>query len=271
MKKIILMILLSPMGILAQTPPESPAVATVNGEKITKFDLDAYHAQKLFVVGNKKVTKENSLNELIQRKLTIQKAIKEKADQDDQIRDKMNEVLFQAQVAKDVSNKFKDIRVSDQEAIDLFTKNPEYRTSQILYRVPVFPKPDELKEAYSAILEIHKKLIDNPSKWNELSKTQSMAMDLPPDGDVGYQPFAALAPEYYAAIKGQKVGFLSKPVRSQYGYHIIKITGIKELKDMNKNVYKKIIYDQKRDAVVNAYFEGLKTGSKISVNKELLK
>ena len=97
---------------------------------------------------------------------------------------------------------------------------------------------------------------------NKYSQTSAA----PIGGDLGFQPPTRLAPEYYEAIKNQKVGFITKPVRSQMGYHIIKVLGVKTIDQIDKNLYKKIIYDTKRDAIIADYFKNLAKGAAIKTN-----
>lgn len=51
-------------------------VATVNGRNITKKQFEEYHLQNLKFVGQRKITKEISLQDLVNRELGIQKAKK---------------------------------------------------------------------------------------------------------------------------------------------------------------------------------------------------
>jgi peptidyl-prolyl cis-trans isomerase C len=50
------------------------------------------------------------------------------------------------------------------------------------------------------------------------------------------------------------------------GYHIIKVLGVKTIDQIDKNLYKKIIYDTKRDAIIADYFKNLAKGAAIKTN-----
>ena len=50
------------------------------------------------------------------------------------------------------------------------------------------------------------------------------------------------------------------------GIHIIKVLGVKSFDQIDKNVYKKIIYDAKRDAIIDNYFKNLAKGASIKTN-----
>lgn len=245
-------------------------VAEVNGSKITKAELEKYHQQNLRFVGQRKITKEVSLNDLINRELGIQKAKKNNLDKNPIVEEKLNDILFQAQTSKDLEDKLKKITVSDSEVKKFYDDNKEYRSAHILYRLPVTPTPDEVKKALDQSLAIYNKVRNNPDSFASLANKYSQTSAAPVGGDLGYQPPTRLPPEYYSAIKGKKAGFISKPVRSQLGFHIIKVLGVKTFDQIDKNVYKKIIYDQKRDQIIEDYYVSLRKGAKVNINKQML-
>jgi peptidyl-prolyl cis-trans isomerase C len=88
---------------------------------------------------------------------------------------------------------------------------------------------------------------------------------------MGYLPAASYAPEYYEAIKGKSVGHITPPFRTQFGYHIVKVTGIKDFKAINTDLYRKIIFDEKRDAMVSDLFKSLKKKASVKIFKDKIK
>lgn len=252
----------------AQTPND--VVATVNGKNITKAQLDDYHQQNLRFISQRKVNRETSLDDLINRELGIQRAKKNGIDKDPIVVAKMEEVMYHAQISKDLEGELKKITVSDDEVRKYYSDNKEYRTAHILYRVRVQPTPEEVKKALEQSLSIYEEVSKNPDAFASLANKYSQSTAAPVGGDLGFQPPTRLAPEYYAAIKGQKVGFISRPVRTQMGFHIIKVLGVKEFEQIDKNLYKKVIYDQKRDAILANYFKNMQKGASIKINKNLL-
>jgi peptidyl-prolyl cis-trans isomerase C len=268
MKKLLLVIVALTFAITALA--DSQVVATVNGSNITKKEFEEYHLQNLKFVGQRKITKEVSLQDLINRELGIQKAKKTGTDKDPEVISKQEDILFHAQISKDLENEFKKINVTDEDVKKYYDTNKEYRTAHILYRLRVEPSPEEVKSALTQSMEIYTTLQKEPDSFAKYANKFSQTSAAPVGGDLGFQPPTRLAPEYYEAIKGQKVGHISKPVRTQMGYHIIKILGVKSYDQIDKNLYKKIIYDTKRDAIIEEYFNKLAKGSTIKTNPKLL-
>jgi peptidyl-prolyl cis-trans isomerase C len=246
---------------------QKDVVATVNGKAITKKQFEEYHLQNLKFVGQRKITKEVSLQDLINRELGIHKAKKTGLDKDPEVVAKQDDILFHAQISKDLENEFKKINVSDDDVKKYYDDNKEYRTAHILYRLRAEPTQEEVKAAFEQSLAIYTQLQKSPEDFAKLANKYSQTSAAPVGGDLGFQPPTRLAPEYYEAIKDQKVGYISKPVRTQMGYHIIKVLGVKTYDQIDKNLYKKIIYDKKRDALIENYFKGLAKGADIKINQ----
>lgn len=246
-------------------------VATVNGVEIKRGQLEQAFEQNLLFVSDKVVTKEKVLNDLINREIGIKKATAAKLNDDPIVKAKMEDVLYHAQISKDLESKLQKIEVSDKEAESYYAKHKEYRTAHILFRLRVVPQKEELEEAMKKSMEVYKELKAKPQLWAELANKYSQSSTAPAGGDLGFQPAVKLAPEYFAAINDKKVGFISNPIRTQFGIHIIKVLGVHEWKDVDPALYKKIVYDQKRDKILDEYFESERKSAQIKINKEFLK
>jgi len=255
----------------APTSPNFDAVvATVNGIEIKKGQLELAYQSNLGFVSDKPVTRERILNELINRELGIKRAKDTKLDQDPVVKTKMEDVLYHAQISKDLEKKLLEIKVSDKEVEEYYAKNKEYRTAQILLRLQIIPQKEEVEEAMKKILEVYNQLKKKPTDWAELAARYSQISASQAAGDIGFQPAYKLAPEYFKAINGKPIGYITSPVQTQFGFHLIKVIGIKEYKDIDMNLYKKILHDIKRDRIIEDYFSDMRKASKVTINKNLL-
>lgn len=245
---------------------KDPVVANVNGKEIKQSTLYKYHQQNLnFVKSNKKVTLESSLNDLINRIVGIDKAKKANLHKRPEVIKKMNDIVYHAQISKDLEPELKKIKVSDSDVKAYYKKNPEYRTAQILYRLRTNPSKDDVKKALDQSTGIYNEVKKNPDKFLKIAQRFSQSSTAQIGGDLGYQPRTRLTPEFYSAIKGKKVGYITKPFRSQYGVHVVKVLGVKKYEQIEKKMYKKIIYDVKRDKLLKKYFENERKKAKIKV------
>lgn len=246
-------------------------VATVNGVEIKKGQLDQAFEQNLMYVSDKIVTKEKVLNDIINREIGIKKAKEANYQNDPVVKAKMEDVLYHAQISKDLEKKLQGITVSDKEAQEYYSKAREYRTAHILFRIRVAPDKGETDEAMKKALEVYKQLQVKPQQWPELANKYSQSSTAPTAGDLGYLPAIKYAPEFFKAINGKPNGYISAPIRTQFGLHIIKVLGVKEWKEVDPALYKKIVYDQKRDKILDEYFADARKTAQIKINKEYLK
>ncbi len=270
--------LLVTSAAFSQEPATNPkntntdaVVAVVNGVEIKKGQLDQAFEQNLMYVSDKMVTKERVLNDIINREIGIKKAKDASLQNDPIVKAKMEDVLYHAQISKDLEKKLQGIVVTDKEAQEYYSKFKEYRTAHILFRIRVAPDKAETEEAMKKSLEVYKQLEARPQDWPELANKYSQSSTAPAAGDLGFLPAVKYAPEYFKAINGKPSGFITPPIRTQFGIHIIKVLGVKEWKEVDPALYKKIVYDIKRDRIIDDYNADARKTAQIKINKELLK
>ncbi|MBF0311930.1 MAG: peptidylprolyl isomerase [Oligoflexia bacterium] len=265
-------------ALLMETTIAAPAkekkgdtiVATVDGVKITKEEFDQAYQQAQLFLSAEKVTREKILNDLINRRIGIARAYKNKLDKDNLVLSKLEDVLFHAQVSKDLEDKLKTITVSDDEVKKYYEENKEYRTAQILFRVHTNPSEAEFSAALKQALDVYEIVKKDPDKFAEMANKYSQASTAPTGGDMGFQPPPRLAPPYFEAIKGKQPDFITAPFRSAFGVHIVKVLGVKTFDQINQDLYKKIIYDTKRDKIIANYFADARSKANVKVMKENL-
>ncbi len=258
---------LSPIAFAAK----DPIVAEANGIKIKRSELEKTYHQNLLFVSDKVVTREKVLNDLINRALGIREAKKEGLQNDPIVKSKMEEVLYHAKISKDLEPQFKKITVTNKDIKSHYKDYPEYRTAHILFRVRAAPTPEEIAGAQKTAIEVYRTVRKQPEKFAEFANKYSQSSTAPHGGDMGFQPAIRMAPEYFRAIKGKPKGYISPPVRTQFGYHIIKVLAAKDYKSINTPLYKKIVYDKKRDKILENYFASRRKKAKVNVNKKHLK
>jgi len=267
--KLILLTLIFITSTLSFAQIVDPVVATVNGKKITKSTLLSYHKQNLnFVQAAKKVTMTGSLNDLIDRIIGIESAKKASLHKRSDVVKKMNDIVYHAYISDQLAPKLNKIRVTKKQIKSYYNDNPEYKTSQVLLRLRTLPSPEDVGKAITISKQIHTQVKKNPKNFAKIAAKYSQADSALRGGDMGYLPRVRLPIEYYQAIKGKKAGYISNPIRSQYGIHVIMVTGVKKYKQIEQKLYKKIVYDSKRDALLVEYFKAQRNQAKVTIHRK---
>ncbi|MBT6326338.1 MAG: hypothetical protein HOJ35_10245 [Bdellovibrionales bacterium] len=245
-------------------------VAKVNNRKILFSEFEkSYQKNKLFV-SDKLVTKRKVLLDLINRELGIQRARQDKLQNDLVVKEKMEDVLYHAQISKDLEPKLKEIVVSENEVKKYYQNHKEYRTAHILFRMTANHGKNENKAAIEQAIKTYHLVKKNPDKFSEFANKYSQTNVAPIGGDLGYQVSVRLAPEYFTAINNRPINYITPPVKTQFGYHIIKVLAVKDYNEINKPLYKKIVYDTKRDQVLDQYFTNLRKNASINIEEKYL-
>jgi peptidyl-prolyl cis-trans isomerase C len=148
-------------------------------------------------------------------------------------------------------------------------KHPDLiRTSHILVAVPQGAAPEQQERAR----QLAQTLLDRAKKGEDfakLAKENSTDASASQGGDIGLTQVGELAPEYEAAVADLKVGEISGLVRTQYGYHIIKLTDRKKAGmatlDEVRSELTDFLKSQKEDAEVDKLIKVLHSQAKIEI------
>lgn len=207
----------------------SATVATATDSTITKSDFekqlkDRYGKDMLYemmaqdVITKKYKVSEDDVDKEVQKaksqygdqfkNILKNNGLKDEADFKNQIKFKlaMNEAIKKSVTEKDVKDHYK----------------PEIKASHILVS-----DENEAKDI--------KKKLDAGASFEELAKQESQdLLSKEKGGDLGYFHSGAMTPEFETAAYKLKIGQISDPVQSPNGYHIIKLTGKKDLQPYNE-------------------------------------
>lgn len=168
--------------------------------------------------------------------------------------------------------------VTDAEAQDFYKANPdqfkqpdEVRASHILVQCEKDAKEDVVKdkrEAANKILDRVKKGEDFGKLATELSEDPSAKEN---HGDLNFFSQEKMVPEFSKAAFAMKKGDVSDaPVRSEFGFHIIKVTDRKEAATVafDEAKVKLVAYltEQKRRSETGKVLQGLREKAKVTVN-----
>jgi peptidyl-prolyl cis-trans isomerase C len=216
--------------------------------------------------------KKSFLDRLIMKKLLLIEANKEKIENEKEFQTRLLDIKEQLQIESLLKKKIaSNAQLNDEELKkyydankDKFKKEKEINTRHILLKTE-----EEAKQI--------KEKLQNGEDFVELAKKFSIDPNAKTTGgELGFYPKGSLLPEYEdVAFKLAKVGQVSGIVKSQYGYHIIRLEGAKPPTfvafDEVKDFIKQQIAQEKQKELVEKYIEDLKKSSKITINETLLK
>ena len=162
-------------------------------------------------------------------------------------------------------SKYLDQRVGDDEKSSYFESNigvfngEKVKLSHILIDTTKLKTDAELKTAKQKIEEV-KKEIDNGADFAETAEKYSTCSSAKDGGDVGfYEKSGSLVEELDEVAFSMKVGEISEPVKTQFGYHIIKVTGKVEGKDVSYEDVEDMVHfyltERKKDALLKGLYE----------------
>ncbi len=202
---------------LAQT---DPVLMTIGGTNITKSEFE-----KVYKKNNKDVSYDSKsvreyLELYINYKLKVREAEEEKLDTSESF---INELKgYRKQLAQPYMT---DKDVTDnlvKEAYERLKK--DVRASHILFKLAPDALPKDTQAVYNKAMKVREKLVkggDFASAAKEFSEDPSAKDN---NGDLGFFTGMQMVYPFESSAYNLKPGDISMPVRTRYGYHLIKVT-----------------------------------------------
>jgi len=254
---------------------KGPYLAKIDNTAVTQADFDREfqalpdYAQQIFTDD---AGKEKFLNEIINKELLYKEAVKKGYDKGQDYLKKVEEFkklsLVSELFEKEIMAKAK---VSDQDAKDYYDKNKnDFIVAKEIKASHILVKTED--EAQKVLARLKK-----GEKFEAIAKAVSIDTGSAKNGgDLGFFKKGQMVPEFERAAAALKAGEItSSPVKSPFGYHIIKV--------MDKKIGDSIPFDKVRDMVLqklsgekqkgifDTYMAELKKTHTVEINKEALK
>jgi len=240
-------------------------LATVNGKAISSDDLSSAlghlpEAQRKQVLQDSS-TRRRVLDTLIDQELMIQTAEKLKLDSDKEFKDAVETFRRQYMVNK-LLEKNVASKLTEGSAREFYKNHKErYSTDQV--RAQHILLPDE-KTANDVLKMAKASGADFQALAEKYSRDPSAKTNR---GDLGFFPRDRMVPEFTnVAFNGSK-GSIMGPIKTDFGYHLIKIIDKKPGKALNFEEVEMKVRDDLRQELVRLYAEGLRKSSKVQINQ----
>ena len=246
-------------------------VAVVGNKQITTKELNEKYNEVVKQTINPP-SKEVFLEDLVRYEMGVQEAMKRNLQDDPIVKEKMRQEVYKALIEHELGKQIAAIKVTDKDMQDYYRKNPEIRTSHILIEYRPDATAEQKRAAHERAEEIYKEVKKSSRPFEELVALYTDdVLSKRTGGDVGWQSNITLVPPYYNAALAMKVGEVRGLIETQYGFHIIKVTGRHGYNDANKRQIRAAVFDEKRKELFDSYFARLKKQYPVKINKANLK
>lgn len=258
----------NPEDVETILPPET-ILASFEGQTITLGEFNQIWEQ---VPEEYKLQLDKSivLDQVISEKLLIQEANNMGLEKDndvlEQIKKMTEQILVQALIQREILDK---VAVNDEEVSEYYEQNKGSFTEkeQIhLYNILL-----ESEEDAQDILEQLKAGGD----FSEIAKEKSTGPSAAQGGDLGYLTKGTVIPEIEEVVFALELEELSEVVKTDFGFHILKITEkkpetVKTLEEVKEEIIQTLLPTKQKEAFENL-LEELKGKVEIEINEEALK
>lgn len=236
---------------------ENKLLAEVNGKKI--YEDDVFH----LLAGIEDKQRFNSkegfnilTDELVNQELILQNAKENNFDQEEEFIERLEEVKNDMLKNYAMHKIFNEVTINDDEVLDYYNKNKDTLFSPTTYTASHILLEDQ-SEANKILEEIK-----NGLDFAEAAKKYSIDPSKDNGGSLGTFPKGVMVAEFQEGLDKLSIGEVSEPVKSQFGYHLIKLDDKKvneqnfeDIKDNVRSTYEMIKRQEKYLELVNELYK----------------
>jgi len=253
--------------------PSGPVLAEVAGTTIT---VDAFKKEVENLPPYLKPMTETAegrkemLETMIIRELIMQEAIKEGIENAPAVKEKLEELKKRLVVEAYLKKKVEEqATVSDEELKKFYEQNKDkFKTGDQVKASHILVKSE--KEAKELLAQIK-----GGANFEELAKKYSADGAAAKGGDLGWFSKGSMIPEFEKVAFAMKENQVSDIVKTKFGYHIIKLTGMRPAGERTfddvKEQIKTSLQPAKQQEAFQKLKEDLKKSSKYSIKEDVLK
>ena len=248
--------------------PGDKVIARVNNEAITESEFQArINRLPAYYRALAVEQKERFLDEIINEKLFLKEAYRLHVDRNKEVKDLVDEARKKIITAKYVEDQIKkNTKISSKDIeqyYELHKKEfvtPErYRASHILVLTQ-----DEAKKVLNRL--------GNGEDFSAVAKEVSIDPSKTNGGDLGYFTEGQMIPDFEAACFKLEPGQTSDIVKTQFGYHVIRLTEKipvheRPLSEASEQIKSRLM-DAKKIQNLQEIIKSLRSRAKITVYKE---
>jgi peptidyl-prolyl cis-trans isomerase C len=256
-----------------QSKKGGKTLAEVNGNIITTDDFKQ-EAERLPPYLKPMVQsaegKKELLDSMIVREIILEQAKKDGVDKSKEVADRLEDLRKRLIVETYLKKKVEqEAKVSDEDIKKFYDENKEkFKGGEQVRASHILVKTEQ--EAQDVLAQLKK-----GASFEEMAKKYSKDSTAAKGGDLGWFPKGAMVPEFDKVAFSLKDGEMSGIVKTNFGFHIIKVTGkrpagIRSLDEVKEQI-KATLLPTKQQEIFQKMKEDLKKSSKVSIKEDVLK
>ncbi|GAA0729972.1 peptidylprolyl isomerase [Clostridium malenominatum] len=227
---------------------ENKVLAVVNGNEIKEWDLEEV-IEKVPVdrqsYARSEEGKKQLLEEIIGFELFYNYAKDNNVENESRFVEQLEKIKKEVLAQYSIGKLLSQVEVSDKEIEEYYNSNKEaFRTEESIVAKHILTTT--LEESEEAL-----KKINNGMSFEEAAENFSMCPSKSSGGNLGTFGRGRMVPEFEKAAFELEVGVISSPVKTQFGYHIIKVehknpTFIMPLDKVKDNIKNQLLQQKQR-------------------------
>lgn len=221
---------------------ENKVLATVEGKDITTQDVELFLqqlGQQRAAQFNNEEGKAQILNELVNQKLLLADAIDNKVEETEVFKKELERLKETVLTQININNLLLTAKVSDADLEAHFEANKDkYAKAEEVAASHILVDNEE------ACQEIYNKIKNEDLDFATAAKENSSCPSKEQGGSLGSFSRGRMVPEFEEAAFKMEVGEISEPVKTQFGYHIIKLDGKTPAQDVTLDQVKQTITNE---------------------------
>jgi peptidyl-prolyl cis-trans isomerase C len=259
-------------GAKPEGKKEGKVLAEVNGGTITTGDFERELKnlpEYLKAMAETPQGRKEMLDTMVIRELILQQASKDGIDKGAEIEDKLQDLRKRLIVESFLKKKVEvESKVSDEDMKKFYEQNKDkFKSGEQIKASHILVKTE--KEAKDILAQLK-----SGGSFEELAKKSSVDSSSAKGGDLGWFGKGSMVPAFEKAALALKEGQISEVVKSDFGFHIIKLTGkrpagIRPYEEVKEQI-KGAIMPTKQQEVFQKIKEELKKTAKITVKEDVL-
>ena len=259
-------------GTKTEGKKEGKVLAEVNSGSITTGDFDRELKnlpEYLKAMADTPQGRKEMLDTMVIRELILQQASKDGLDKGPEIEEKLQDLKKRLIVESFLKKKVEvESKVSDEDLKKFYEQNKDkFKSGEQIKASHILVKTE--KEAKDVLAKIKA-----GGNFEELAKSSSVDSSSAKGGDLGWFGKGSMVPAFEKAALALKEGQTSDVVKSDFGFHIIKLTGkrpagIRPLEEVKEQI-KGAIMPTKQQEVFQKIKDELKKTAKITIKEDVL-